>query len=100
MEGQSLCIAAPLLLRFFCPCPQLQEKHLSVLLWAYQVALVVKNSPTNAGDMRDVGSTPGSGRFLQKEPTPVFFLVKSHGEKILVGYSLQSGKDLHMTEAA
>ena len=24
---------------------------------------VVKNSPDNAGDMRDVGSIPGSGRF-------------------------------------
>ena len=27
-----------------------------------QVALVVKNSPANAGDMRDTGSIPGSGR--------------------------------------
>ena len=28
----------------------------------YQVALVVKNLPANAGDARDVGSVPGSGR--------------------------------------
>ena len=28
----------------------------------FQVALVVKNPPANAGDVRDVGSTPGSGR--------------------------------------
>ena len=27
-----------------------------------QLALVVKNLPANAGDIRDVGSTPGSGR--------------------------------------
>ena len=27
-----------------------------------QVALVVKNLPRNAGDIRDVGSVPGSGR--------------------------------------
>ena len=27
-----------------------------------QVALVVKNLPTNAGGIRDVGSTPESGR--------------------------------------
>ena len=27
-----------------------------------QVVLVVKNSPDNAGDARDVGSIPGSGR--------------------------------------
>ena len=26
------------------------------------VALVVKNSPANAGDVRDTGSIPGSGR--------------------------------------
>ena len=30
-------------------------------LGASQVALVVKNLPVNAGDMRDVGSIPGSG---------------------------------------
>ena len=29
---------------------------------ASQVALVVKNSPANAGDIRDTGSIPGSGR--------------------------------------
>ena len=28
-----------------------------------QMALVVKNLPANAGDVRDVGSTPGLGRF-------------------------------------
>ena len=27
------------------------------------VALVVKNPPANAGDIRNVGSIPGSGRF-------------------------------------
>ena len=30
--------------------------------WASQVAPVVKNSPVNAGDIRDVGSVPGMGR--------------------------------------
>ena len=30
--------------------------------WASQVVLVVKNLPANAGDKRDVGSIPGSGR--------------------------------------
>ena len=29
---------------------------------AFQVALVAKNLPVNAGDMRDVVSVPGSGR--------------------------------------
>ena len=32
-------------------------------LRASQVALVVKNPSANAGDIRDVGSTPGLGRF-------------------------------------
>ena len=31
--------------------------------WASQVVLVVKNPPTNAGDIRDTGSVPGSERF-------------------------------------
>ena len=30
--------------------------------WASQVVLVVQNLPAHAGDVRDVGSTPGSGR--------------------------------------
>ena len=30
---------------------------------ALQVALMVKNLPANTGDIRDVGSIPGSGRF-------------------------------------
>ena len=29
---------------------------------AFQVAPVVKNPPANAGDVRDAGSNPGSGR--------------------------------------
>ena len=35
-----------------------------LLRWASQVILVVKNSPANAGDIRDAGSIPGSGRSL------------------------------------
>ena len=35
----------------------------SELFGASQVALVVKNPPANAGDIRDSGSIPGSGRF-------------------------------------
>ena len=30
--------------------------------WSSQVALVVKNLSANAGDIRDAGSIPGSGR--------------------------------------
>ena len=32
-------------------------------LWASQVVLVVKKPPADAGDLRDVGLVPGSGRF-------------------------------------
>ena len=31
---------------------------------AFQVVLVVKNLPANAGDIRDLGSVPGLGRSL------------------------------------
>ena len=31
-------------------------------VWAFQVALVLKNLPANAGDVRDTSSIPGSGR--------------------------------------
>ena len=33
---------------------------------AFQVALVVKNVPADAGDIREVGSIPGLGRSLDK----------------------------------
>ena len=35
-------------------------------LLASQVALVVKNPPANAGDARDTGLIPGSGRSLEE----------------------------------
>ena len=38
------------------------ERATLVWGWASQVALVVKNLPANAGDIRDVGLIPGSGR--------------------------------------
>ena len=33
------------------------------LRWSSQIALVVKYLPANAGDMRDVDSIPGLGRY-------------------------------------
>ena len=41
------------------------KKRLKLFLlytWIFQVVLVVKNSLANAGDVRDVGLIPGSGR--------------------------------------
>ena len=38
------------------------KHHNVVCSTASQVALVIKNSPANAGDLRDVGSIPELGR--------------------------------------
>ena len=37
--------------------------YMCTCIWASHIALEVKNSPANAGDIRDTGSIPGSGRF-------------------------------------
>ena len=42
---------------------KLQSIHyIPCVVWASQVVLEVKNPPANAGDLRGVGSLPGSGR--------------------------------------
>ena len=58
--------------------------------WASQVALVVKNPPASAGDIRNMGSVPGLGRSSGEgsgQPTPVFLPGESLGQRSLVGYS-------------
>ena len=53
------------------------------------MALVVKNLPANAGNIRDTGLIPGLGRFPgvgHCNPTPVFLPGKSHRQRSLVGY--------------
>ena len=32
------------------------------MLWTSQVALLIKNLPANAGDVKETGLIPGSGR--------------------------------------
>ena len=52
--------------------------------------LVVKNPPANAGNVRDMGSTPGLGKFPGEgngNPTTVFLPGKFHGQRSLGGYS-------------
>ena len=64
------------------------------------MALVVKNSPANAD--ADESLIPGSGRSpggRAWQPTPVFLLGKSHGQRSLVGYSPWACKEPDMTEA-
>ena len=62
--------------------------------WASQLALVVKNLPASAGDVRDMGSIPGWGRPPEKEMTtpPVFLSGKSHGQRSLASCSLWGPK--------
>ena len=70
--------------------------------WASQVVLVVKNLPVRAGDVRDMGSIPGVRKipwWRVQKPTPVILLGKSSGQRSLVGYSPQGGKESDTTEA-
>ena len=67
---------------------------------ASQVVLVVKTPSANAGDIRDVGSVPGSGRSpgggsgnrLQ------YPCLENPMERILAGYSPQDHTESNMTE--
>ena len=43
-----------------------EERWQKWCIRASQVALVVENTPPNAGDIRDMASVPGSGRPLEK----------------------------------
>ena len=55
-----------------------------------QVALVVKNPPDNAEDLKDAGSIPGWGRSPWRrawQSTPLFLPREFHGHRSLVGYS-------------
>ena len=65
------------------------------------MALAVKNPTTNTGDIRDVGLIPESGRSLEegRQPTPVFLLGESHGQRSLVGYSPWGHTESDRTEA-
>ena len=69
---------------------------------ASQVALVVKNLPGNAGDIRNTGLIPGLGRSpggsRAWQPTPVFLPGKFHGQRSLVGCSPWGHKESDTTE--
>ena len=61
-----------------------------VLYRASQVALVEKNLPANAGDIRDMGLIPGLGRSPgggHGNPLQYSCFENPHGHKSLVGYS-------------
>ena len=65
-------------------------------------ALVVKNLPANAGDVRDAGLIPGSGRSPGggNGNPHVFLPEKLYGQRSLVGYNPWGCKEPHTTEHA
>ena len=68
---------------------------------ASQVALAVRNLSANAGDIRDEGLIPESGRSPgvgHKQPIPVFLPGESHGQRSLVGYSPYASGRVNTTE--
>ena len=84
------------------PPPPVAFEGRSWHLGASQVALVVKNPPASAGDVRAVGLTPGSGRSPgggRGDPLQYFCLENPHGQKSLVGYRAERVlKELNTTE--
>ena len=64
-----------------------------------QMALVAKNPPANAGDVRDMGSSHGkiSSRKVWQS-TPVLLPGESHGQRNLAGNSPWGHKESDTTE--
>ena len=59
---------------------------------------MVKNLLANAGDARDTGSIPVSGRFPGVGNGTLFLPGESPGQRSLAGYSPCDQKELGMTE--
>ena len=66
----------------------------------FQVALVVKNSPSSVGDIRDMGLIPGWERSPgEGHGNPIqYSSLKNPMEKTLAGYRRWGHKELDMTE--
>ena len=60
---------------------------------------MVKNPPANAGDIRDMGLIPGSGRSSGGgHDNPLqYSCLKSHGQRSLAGYSPWGHKESDAT---
>ena len=62
--------------------------------------VVVKNPPLSAGDLRDTGSIPGSGRSAGEgngNPPQYSFLQNTHGQRSLARCSPFGHKELDKT---
>ena len=71
-----------------------------VHIWTSQVALVVKNLPASAGDIRNADSIPGLGRSPgggHGGPLQYSFL-ENPGQRSLAGYSPWGHKESDTTE--
>ena len=67
-----------------------------------EVALVVKNPPASARDLRDAGLIPGSGRSPREgngNPPQYSCLENPHGQRRLAGYRPWGCKESNTTEA-
>ena len=65
------------------------------------MALVVKNLPANAGGHKTCGFDPWVGKIPWRrawQPTPVFLIEKSFGQRSLAGYSRQGHTESDTTE--
>ena len=71
-----------------------------MIIGAFQVAIMVKNLPANAKDIRDQVRSLGPKIPWRRawQPTPVFLPEESHGQRSLEGYSPQGHKESYMTE--
>ena len=56
------------------------------------MAQMVKNPPSNAGDLNLITKIPWNRAW---QPTPVFLSGESHGQRSLAGYSLWSRRVAH-----
>ena len=76
------------------PLSHLTHKISFTGLWSSQVVLVVKQTPANAGEVRDTGWIPGLGRYQRRawQPTPVSWSEEPHGQRSLVGNNLWVAK--------
>ena len=73
--------------------------------WASQMVLMEKNLPANARNTGDAGSRFSTwvGNIPWRrawQPTPVFLLGESHGQRSLAGYSPWGRKELDTTEVS
>ena len=88
-EGYGSCFLGHYIQRLV-PCMAFFLASCYPLIRASQVVLVVKNLPANAGEVRDVGSIPGSGRSPGGgcgNPLQYSCLENLCGQRSLVAYS-------------